>query len=577
VYVTWWDARNGTNDIFFNASSDGGQTWLAADLQLDTAPGASTNPRICSSGAFVYVAWMDQRAGSADIHFNYSTNNGLGWQPLDIRLDNGDLPGVSTSDMVDLACDGANVYAVWRDLRSGTGSGDIYFNSSPNNGATWLTQDVRLDADFVLGSHASYDPHISARSGNIYVVYADNRHGNPDVYFRYSLNNGATWYGRDIRLDTGDYAGANGSTSPRIKSTGGHVYVVWQDTRNGATDIHFNNSANNGISWRDGADDGDIMLARSTNGGATWGTPVRVNNDVGTTGQFQPWIDVKPGGAIDVVWYDRRNDAANDSWLDVYMGTSTDRGQTFVNQRVSDLSFGPPPPPSVWPWPWMGEYIGIDVDATTAYVVWTDTRNSDRDIYFDRIFSATVAVALIYFDVEWKNNEGVVRWQVSSPSVDHVGFHVYRSENGGPREQLTTELLSGRSEYEFVDEEVPSSGAEYWLREQTSSGTEYWYGPRELPSVAAPPLELSASYPNPFNPQTTITYSIPDMGLAQMTVYDVRGRVVKELLREVKPAGEHSLTWDGTNEGGEKVASGVYYVRLEFDGSVRSHKITMLK
>jgi len=299
VYVTWWDARNGTNDIFFHASADGGVSWPGSDLQLDTSPtGASTSPVICSQAAFVYVAWMDQRAGLDDIHFNYSTNNGGTWQLADIRLDTGDGIGASTSDMVDITCDGANVYVVWRDLRSG-GSGDIYFNRSPNNGATWLSPDARIDADFVGGSHASYDPHVSAQSGNVYVTYADDRHGNPDIYFRYSANNGTTWYGRDIRLDNGDYAGANGSTAPEIKSTGNHVYVVWQDTRNGATDIYFNNSANNGISWRDGPDDGDIMLVRSTDGGATFGTSVRVNNDVGTTGQFQPWIDVKPGGVIE--------------------------------------------------------------------------------------------------------------------------------------------------------------------------------------------------------------------------------------------------------------------------------------
>jgi len=241
------------------------------------------------------------------------------------------------------------------------------------------------------------------------------------------------------------------------------------------------------------------------------------------------------------------------------------------------VSFGPPPPPTVWPWPWIGEYIGVDVDGTHAYVVWTDTRNNDRDIYFDRASSATVAVALTYFAVEWEDGRAVVRWQVSSPSVDHVGFHVYRSDNGGTRERLTAEVLSGEREYEFVDEDAPSSGAEYWLHEQTTSGAEYWYGPRELPVVPAPPLQLSSSYPNPFNPQTTIKYSIPVAGFVVMTVYDVQGRVVKELVREMKTVGGHSVPWDGTNDAGEKVASGTYYLRLEFDNRVRSHKITMLK
>jgi hypothetical protein len=89
-------------------------------------------------------------------------------------------------------------------------------------------------------------------------------------------------------------------------------------------------------------------------------------------------------GSCDVVWLDRRNDPLNNSFLETYMGTSTDRGNTWVNNVVSDVIFGPPPPPTVWPWLCMGKYIGIDVDGTHGYVEWTDTRNSDRDIYFDR-------------------------------------------------------------------------------------------------------------------------------------------------------------------------------------------------
>jgi hypothetical protein len=320
-----------------------------------------------------------------DIYANYSTDDGLTWQPSDTRLDTGDAPGASSSDLVDLACIGRRVFAVWEDARNGLS--DVYYNSSTDNGATWQG-DQRIDADFIAGGHNSTSPRISVQQGYVYIAYEDDRHGYSDVYFRYSLNYGASWYPRDIRLDTGDFAGAYGSVSPRITSDGTNVYALWIDGRNGISDIYFNSSVNNGISWRDGPDDGDIMLTRSDDGGATWNPPVRVNNDVTNRGQFQPWIDVKPDGTIDVVWYDRRNDG-NDSWLDVYIGTSRNRGQSFINSRVSDVNFGPPPAPTVWPWPWMGEYMGIDVDSTYAYIAWTDTRLNDLDIYFDRFENPT--------------------------------------------------------------------------------------------------------------------------------------------------------------------------------------------
>jgi hypothetical protein len=389
VCVTWWDARNGIDDIFANASANNGATWLASDRRLDTASGYNSgHPRIASTGTNVYVAWEDSRNGQPDVYFNYSADSGVTWQTPDIRLDTGDTPGASTSGQIDLACLGNNVYAVWSDDRNG--NTDIYYNASTNNGALWGAPDVRIDADFVPGAHNSYSPRVSAQSGGVYVAWEDDRHGFSDIYFRYSLDNGVTWYRSaspcDFRLTSGIHAGISYARSPRIVSAGTYVYAVWDDSRNGLSDIYFNSSANNGVTWRDGPDDGDIMLVRSANGGSTWGVPVRVNDDATTNGQFQPWIDVKPNGTIDVVWYDRRNDP-NNSWLDVYMGTSTDRGQTFVNSLVTDVNFGPPPPPTVWPWPWMGEYIGIDVDSLYAYIVWTDTRLSDRDIYFDRFLN----------------------------------------------------------------------------------------------------------------------------------------------------------------------------------------------
>ena len=300
----------------------------------------------------------------------------------DTRIDVGDAPGAFTSDELDLTCSGNAVYAVWSDARSG--QTDIYYNVSTDNGVTWLGSDVRIDADYIPGSNASAAPRVSAQANYVYVGYVDFRHGVPDIYFRYSVNYGANWYNYDIRLDAGDLAGINASGSPVMTSTGSHVYAAWVDTRNGNTDIYFNSSANYGVSWRDGFDDGDIMLVRSADGGATWGTPVRVNNDAGANGQFQPWIKVKPNGIIDVIWYDRRNDTVNDSFLEVYMGASNDRGMTFTNSVVSDVVLPPGAPPAVWPWPWIGEYPGIDVDNTHAYLVWTDTRLFDDDIYFDR-------------------------------------------------------------------------------------------------------------------------------------------------------------------------------------------------
>jgi len=89
-------------------------------------------------------------------------------------------------------------------------------------------------------------------------------------------------------------------------------------------------------------------------------------------------------------------------------------------------------------------------------------------------------------------------------------------------------------------------------------------------------LSVSA-YPNPFNPGTTVRYTLPGNGRVTIGVYDVRGARVATLLDETKPAGAYLLGWDAQNQLGEHVGSGVYFVRLSFGGQTRSYKMVLLE
>ncbi|MEZ4386256.1 MAG: M14 family zinc carboxypeptidase [Candidatus Krumholzibacteriia bacterium] len=81
----------------------------------------------------------------------------------------------------------------------------------------------------------------------------------------------------------------------------------------------------------------------------------------------------------------------------------------------------------------------------------------------------------------------------------------------------------------------------------------------ETPGALA--VDLSA-VPNPFNPLTSVRFRLAAGGATQMGVFDLRGRLVKSLVREVLPAGEHAVRWNGRDALGRPVASGVYFVRL---------------
>jgi hypothetical protein len=89
----------------------------------------------------------------------------------------------------------------------------------------------------------------------------------------------------------------------------------------------------------------------------------------------------------------------------------------------------------------------------------------------------------------------------------------------------------------------------------------------------------SPNYPNPFNPKTTIDYVVPDAGGAvRLGVYDLSGRLVRMLVDGEQPAGRHVAVWDGCDDRGRELASGVYFYRLAIGGGYRTErKMVLLK
>jgi hypothetical protein len=88
---------------------------------------------------------------------------------------------------------------------------------------------------------------------------------------------------------------------------------------------------------------------------------------------------------------------------------------------------------------------------------------------------------------------------------------------------------------------------------------------------------LGPAYPNPFNPRVTIPFVLTVEGAARVTVHDASGRLVAVLLDEVRPAGEHVVTWHGTDAEGRPVASGVYLARLESRSRRDTGKLVLLR
>ena len=88
---------------------------------------------------------------------------------------------------------------------------------------------------------------------------------------------------------------------------------------------------------------------------------------------------------------------------------------------------------------------------------------------------------------------------------------------------------------------------------------------------------LQQAYPNPFNPHTTITYSLPQVDHVRLIVYDINGNLVRKLVNGVENPGIKNVVWDSKNEFGEDVPSGMYIYTFQAANFKRSKKILLIR
>jgi len=92
-----------------------------------------------------------------------------------------------------------------------------------------------------------------------------------------------------------------------------------------------------------------------------------------------------------------------------------------------------------------------------------------------------------------------------------------------------------------------------------------------------PTLSLSTNYPNPFNPVTTIGFSLPTTGHVEISIYNIQGQHVRTIADKIYSSGFHEITWNGTDENEQVVASGLYFYKLETSKGVITKKMLLLK
>ena len=469
---------------------------------------------------------------------------------------------------VDLQNNKNYVYTSWTEFdyygsTSSTDSSRILFSSSTDHGINWTTP-LRLneksgdclDADnTVEGAVPTIGP-----NGEIYDSWA----GPLGLVFTKSTNGGVTFTPNQVvtSIPAGwDFAipgiyRCNGlpitSCDTSHSLTRGNIYICWGDQRNGV-------------------DNSDVFLIKSTDGGNTWGPVIKVNNDNTTRHQFFPWMTIdQTTGHLFFVFYDRRSTTGNAT--DVYVAESIDGGESFNNFKVSQSSFTPNS--NVF----FGDYTNIAAYNRKVYPVWMRLDGNTLSVW-TAPFTDTASdlpVELTHFSSSINNKKVELSWQTAT-ETNNYGFQIEKQfENNTYWSVIGFVKGNGNSNsprtYSFSDLPSLSGTYKYRLKQVDLNGSYKYSSEIEVVFNNITSFSLDQNFPNPFNPSTTISYQLSAEGLVSIKVYNVLGKEIATLDNEIKQSGLHEVNFDASGYG-----SGIYLYKMTVNNFSQTRKMIVLK
>ena len=189
-----------------------------------------------------------------------------------------------------------------------------------------------------------------------------------------------------------------------------------------------------------------------------------------------------------------------------------------------------------------------------------------------------VAVELAAFAGHEDRGAAVIEW-VTAMENGHAGFHLYRSTTeDGTYQRITPELITGGNPYRYRDETVKLGRTYYYKLEAVDfTGVGQSFGPVAVRVTAPATYSLAQNHPNPFNPETAIEFALPSAGEVTLTIYNLTGQEVVTLVHGRLDAGLHTALWDGRDQNGVELASGVYIYRITAGTFAKARKMVLVK
>lgn len=222
---------------------------------------------------------------------------------------------------------------------------------------------------------------------------------------------------------------------------------------------------------------------------------------------------------------------------------------------------------------------------TVTSNIFTLTDGNNDFVTFAALNSdVSLPVELTSFEAAEMENSGHVEliWRTES-EIENAYWLVQKKTPDTDFETITTiegqGTKSSFTDYRFIDPNVMAGDSViYRLADVAYNGDITYHEERALKLKIPDTFELLPNYPNPFNPTTTISYKLPKESRVRLTIYNILGQRVRELVRgEVQNVGVQRVSWDSRNDAGSTVATGIYIYRLQIGNFNTSRKMILMK
>lgn len=446
------------------------------------------------------------------------------------------------------------VHILWQEMDSTYSS---YVTTSADGGTTF-GEDVRLDTTHVqiFGSLAVNG------SGTIYAAWDDVDFESEiitGVYLSRSTDHGQT-FSEPVTV-------SSSGVFPDVQADGNQVYVSFMNL---VTDSTFG-----------------FFFARSTDGGLSFEEPYQISSEAVDYIKMDSPATLVLGsdGTLYFAWNDGRRP---DDGSDIYLAVSTDGGQSFGENILVNAPTDDEPRLRTAP--------GIALGDGNVYLVWREEAEENGD--GRRILFSKASRADLIFDPAME----MITGGYASPCItanangdiylgypqsnDGLGLFITKSSDQGITWPMTV-MVSQTGEFSkdpsiTVDADDVVHAVWTVAREENEDDVYYTQGQIVITTLdeRLPQPEqytLLSNYPNPFNPSTTISYELRLPGRVTLMVFDINGKLVRTLQERVQPAGQYSLNWDGSDDSGRPLTSGIYFCRLWALNEQRTTKMILLE